>query len=299
MIEIPLKYRNEVINRYGNRGASWLDQIDDLVKKYQEKFKLTNIKLVDNLSINIVFKAHSAIFGDVFVKFSTPGSNAINEVNFINNCNSKYIVKCYYYDLTDRVMILESITPGTTLKEIKKRSERISIFAEIMNDLLMDDKDNKYGEYRLKESFNNLELYQDLDLNMELKIATAKKLYGEIEKANLKKYVLHRDLQHKNILKSENYFKVIDPHGLLGYKVFELTPFITIELTLENYNLNKLHEIVAEVSVAVNEDINLIYKALYVDTVNKIIFYMQSIADKEIVDFNNQLCSAIIMELEK
>ena len=40
-------------------------------------------------------------------------------------------------------------------------------------------------------------------------------LYSEVQKMKLNKYILHNDLNHKNILKSENGWKVIDPHGLV------------------------------------------------------------------------------------
>lgn len=299
MIEIPKKYKNEIISRYGSLGMDWLNKIDNLIYKYQNKLKLTNIELVNNLGINIVLKADSEIYGEVFVKFSTPGSSAINEINFITNCNSKYIVRCFYYDLDDRIMVLESIKPGTTLTSVETRSERIRIFTDIVNDLIIDydNEDNKYGNYHLKTEVVNLDSYQDLNLDMARKIDIAKRLYGDIEKSNLKKYILHRDLHHKNILKSENGFKVIDPHGLSGYKVFELTQFIKAELELENNNLDKLHEITEEVAETIKEDIGLTYKALYVDNVNKLIFYMQSGADKQIVKFNSLLCEKIEKEL--
>lgn len=297
MIIIPRKYKEETISRYGQEGIIWLNSIHTIIKKYKLKFKLHNIKLIKNLSVNIVCYAYSEIYGDVVVKVGTPGKTTIGEINFIANSNSKYMSKCFYYNYEDKVIILEKITPGTSLKEVEKRSDRIDIFCNIVNDLIMPLNNNEriYREYHIQENINNLEKYNDLNLNIQEKISIAKKLYNSIENCNLKKYVLHRDLHHKNILKSNESWKVIDPHGVIGYRVFELTQFIKAEL--ENENINSLYEIISSLSKKLNEEEQLIYKAMYIDTVNKILHYITSNKDKEIIIYNNKLCEKIVEKI--
>lgn len=294
MIEIPEEYRKRVISEYGTDGSNWLNRINELVEKYKTKFKLSNMKLIKDLSINIVFSAYSEIYGETFVKFSAPGKFAIREINFITSSHSKYIAKCHYYNLEDRVMILEKITPGTSLKTRESRTDRIHIFCEIVNDLLRieDNAKNLYGEYHIDTHIRNLEKYESLHLQIDEKLAIAEQFYHEMSNSNLKKYVLHRDLHHGNILKSNDGWKVIDPHGLIGYRVFELTQFIRVELEMEN--LDCLQEVVSEVSEVLKEDEELIYKALYIDTVNKILHYLSRKEDEKIVEFNNKLCERIM-----
>ena len=46
----------------------------------------------------------------------------------------------------------------------------------------------------------------------------------------LKKFLLHGDLNHKNIIKTTDSWKVIDPQGLIGEAVFEVVKFIRGEI---------------------------------------------------------------------
>lgn len=100
------------------------DNIEGLIEKYKTKFKLSNITIVKNLSINIVLYAYSEIYGDVVIKIGAPSNTTTSEINFIINSKSKYIVKCYYYNLEDRVMILEKIKPGEQLNIVDKRENQ-------------------------------------------------------------------------------------------------------------------------------------------------------------------------------
>lgn len=109
----------------------------------------------------------------------------------------------------------------------------------------------------------------------------------------LKKYILHRDLHHKNILKSDNEWKVIDPHGILGYKVFEIPQFIKGELEIENKETSKIFEIIELISKYTGEDINLIYKSMYIDTIHKILFYVSSGNEQELINYNKKICNEI------
>ena len=117
------------------------------------------------------------------------------------------------------------------------------------------------------------------------------KLYSEIKNMNLPKYILHGDLQHKNILKTEYGWKAIDPHGIIGEKVFETTQFIRSEL--EYSGLDKIDEIVTLISKYIKEDKNLIYKALYISMFDKIVFYIKAKYDIKIIDYNIKLCEEI------
>lgn len=294
MIELPMEFKQIIINRYEGIGIEWLNSVDKIIDKYQKKLNLHNIELIKNLTMNIVLFADSDKYGEVVVKIGAPGNTVISEINYMKLCTSKYFAKCYYYNSEDRVIVLERIKPGYQLNDLKRQEERISIFCNILNNITNDNipKNNfKYHEEEVKERIdiacNNKKKYYKI-LYM---VDTVNNFYNEIKSMNLPKYVLHDDLQHKNILKSNYGWKAIDPHGLVGEKIFETTYFIRAEL--EYTNLDEIDKIITSISKHLKEDKVLIYKALYINIFSKIVYYIKVKHDINFINYNIKICEEI------
>lgn len=43
MISLSDKFKTKIINRYGKEGNEWLNNIDNIIKKYKKLFMLQNI----------------------------------------------------------------------------------------------------------------------------------------------------------------------------------------------------------------------------------------------------------------
>ena len=238
-------------------GIKWLNSIDEIIEKYKKKFNLYNIRLVKNLTMNILLFASSNEYGEV-------------------------------------VMIIEKIYPGYQLNNLKNQEERIIVFCKILNNITIEDiPKSTFQSYEesLKEKiefvYNDKQKYSNI-LHM---VDIVKNFYSEIKNMNLPKYILHNDLQHKNILKSNDEWKVIDPHGIIGEKIFETTQFIRAEL--EYTNLDKMDNIITLISKHLNEDKILIYKALYISTFLKLVYYINAKYDINVICYNIEMCDKI------
>lgn len=301
MIKFNDEYVKKIFNSHGNEGERWLLSVDNTLIKYKHQLKLRNIELSKNIATNIIFNAYSELYGDVIIKLIFSPEIFFNEINFINNCKSRYMVKCFYYNLEDRIMVLEKIKPGFPLSTIENRSDRIKIFADIMASISMPEKDeNLYRSYynSFIRKISNKNIISKANKNIKEKIKESLKLYKEIDKMNLPKFVLHRDLHHNNILKFEDSWKVIDPQGVIGYSFFEATQFIKSEMLIDNNDTSKIKDIVENVANFINIDKKLIYIALYIDTVEKILYYLSIGASKEIINYNIKICDQTMKMLK-
>lgn len=175
MILIPEEFKNKTINRFGDLAIDWLNSINSIIEKYKIKFKLRNIEVLGKLTINVVLYAYSEIYGDVIIKLGIPNKSIINEINYIKNCNSIYMVKCHYYNLEDRIIILERIKPGVSLKTEPNRAKRIKLFCNIVNDILMvsNDKERNYRRYD-SSSIERLKKNNNLDADMKIRVENGK-----------------------------------------------------------------------------------------------------------------------------
>lgn len=296
MLELPNTYKNKIINRYGAKGEKWLKSINTIVEKYKKQFQLQELELIENLSMNIVIFAKSHQYGDIVMKIGAPGKTSITEMNIIKHYLSEYVPKCYASCPEDRVMILEKLTPGYSLSHLKDREERVKIFSKIANHLLVEvnDKTKDFPtfdelfqeeiEYVYENKQNYLAIIEMVD--------GACNIYQKIKQMNLKKYVLHNDLQHKNILKTKERWKAIDPHGVIGEKVIETSQFIREELELSS--IKEIDEIVSLLSKYFKEDKKLILQTLYINIILQIIWYIKNKYSNEIISYNIEICKKIL-----
>lgn len=293
MITLPEKFKESIINRYHKDGIKWLNNIDRLIKKYIDQYKLEDIRLVNNLSINLVFFAKSREYGDVVLKI-TPGKTLISEVSAIKHYNSKYSVICYDYDKEDKVMLLESLLPGISLFNLDNLEERIKTFSNIAINLMFDTE-NKSDFNSFEKRFNDriicVEQNKEEFLDIINIINTGVQLYKEFKEKNLPKYVLHGDLQHPNILKSGDNWKAIDPQGIIAERAFETAPFILGEIRQYNTDMNYLDNMILLISKYFKEDKRLIEKALYIAIVEKIIWHRHSKYDEKIIPIYIDICN--------
>ncbi|MDE7298190.1 MAG: aminoglycoside phosphotransferase family protein, partial [Lachnospiraceae bacterium] len=138
----------------------------------------------------------------------------------------------YDYSLEDRAYIMERVSPADTLFIGTTREERITIMAGIFRELHKPSvPDTVFPTY--------LEWFQAGRAGVQQRKDCATLLYdletaGHIILDLCEKYprrlLLHGDLHHENILKNETGgYTVIDPKGVIGDPVFDLSRFILDE----------------------------------------------------------------------
>lgn len=296
MLDLPEKFKTNMINRYAKKGKTWLENIDAIVEKYIKKFKLSHIELIENLSINLVFFGKSELYGDVVLKVGAPGPTSLTEINVMKLYSSEYIPKCYFSSMEDRVMILEKISPGYSLKNLNNLEERIKIFSDISNHLLIPANSTKNFptfddliKERMEYVYQNKSSFSDITQMIDF----ANEIYARIKEKSLPKYILHEDLHHKNILKSQNGWKAIDPHGIIGERAFETCQFIRAELENEIFNETKLEKIVILLSQHFKEDKQLILESLYVYLILKVINFTKNKHSIDTISYNISICQKL------
>lgn len=295
MLEFPEKFKIDVINRYGTEGEIWLNHSNNLVEKYTKKFELENIILLEHLSVNIVMFATSSKWGEVVVKIGSPSSR--QEIKIIKQYPENYAPKCYYSNLEDNIMILEKIRPGYSLDYLENLEERIKVFCNLSNHLLIPANntetfltfDKVFTEY-LEFAKESYPLFKDILWMIDI----AKNLYEKMQEMNLPKYILHDDLHHKNILKSENGWKAIDPHGIIGERVIETAQFLRAELKHTNLEKHEINNLISLMSKHYKEDKKLILETLYFYTIGKVIWQIRIKADSEAISYLITVCKTLL-----
>lgn len=296
MLELPESFKVKVINRYNALGQKWLNHIDAMIAQYTKQFELQNIELAEKSNVNLVVFATSRQFGDIVMKFCSPSSSC--EMHIMQQYSENYVPKCYYFNLDDRVMILERLSPGYSLNHLESLEERIKIFSDLSNHLFIPATGTEnfltfaeIFENRMQYLSENKSLFSDILWMFDI----AQNIYKKIQHLNLPKYILHDDLHHKNILKAGETWKAIDPHGIIGERVFETCQFIRSELKISAVEKDNINKIVSLVSHYFGEDKTLILEALYVYRMVDKIIWLIKFAN---ISFSITICK-ILLEMLK
>ena len=271
MIKIPENYRNNIIGMFGSYGEAWLEKVPNLIQKYIEEFLLYDVKILEDLTFNIILFAKSNEMGPVMLKVSLPENELIiRETQALHHFDGEGACKCFYSNREDGILIIERLFPGKTLHEVEDREERIREFSKVALKL-KEKTENKTELPRYREILNrsiesarnNPEKYQVI-LDALVK---ADELYRSIEEQELPTFVLHADLHHSNILSSGTNRKAVDPHGFVGEKTMEPARFMENEIPKTGFTKESIIETISLVKKYYGEDeINLL-KALYIDYV--------------------------------
>ena len=267
MIEISGDYKNRVIQMFGDYGKSWLDKLPDIIDKYIKEFDLKDVKLISNLTYNVLFFAKSDTYGDVVLKVELPfkelterESMALILSNGIGAC------KCYYANVDDGIILMERLFPGNTLSEENDLDTRIKVCMEVAKKFnIKVGNDTNLPKYRdiLNRSIDIIGKNERYDVGEFLEVAD--NLYSEIEEENDSNYLIHSDLYSDNVLMSNHGWKVIDPHGFIGDKVLDTAMFIQKELEANGFNEDNIDHIIDEITKYTDDSKEKILKTLIVN----------------------------------
>lgn len=269
-----LEEEKKIQDRFGVR---FLAKVQGLLKPLAIKWKLSDIKLVDSFSANLVFKGHSAIFGPSVMKFSNNAEEFIGESNALDYLKGQNICRVFAVDYENLVLLEECICPGDMLVLEKDLDKRLAVFCNLFRTIHVQ-KSQKSSD---SNALRHYKSYQDWVFRIQsymveqgdwedvaLHMSRAKEQYIEVSQNHKSEYLLHGDFHYYNILKGEGGYKVIDPKGVIGHKIFDIPRYVLNEFgDLEDQSL--LDERMDYIFEFLNQELSIskevLSKVLYIE----------------------------------
>ena len=276
-------------------GAERYNERIRVIEKYKEQWELSEITFQQSLSVNsLIFYAFSKRYGKVILKIliNNEFDEDTKEIISLIQFQGENFCKLYEYSLEDKVYIMERIIPADTLYESARREERIKIAGAIFKELHKPDlPDSIFPTYTEwfeagKEGTKNRKDCEELRQYLE----SAESMLKEIGRKYSRNVLLHGDLHHENILKNENgSYTVIDPKGVAGDPVFDLSRFILDEF--RDDLLSEPKEVIIDFVKNLGESVGIpcetLLRCLYIETV--IWLFREELASGESLEECEQL----------
>lgn len=215
-------FETNIINIYGVKGKQWLIDLPNIIKLIAKEWNLTDLKPVDNLSMNYVasgFQGYRAII----LKLSLD-NNLINKEYTALKALSKYgAVEVWSYK--EKTLLLKKLSPAISLKTYlpDRQTQALKIACEVTKKLHQAPLPQNIKLPSIEERFSLLDKEWPIPYDYLL---LARQFRDHIFNTYQTRRVLHGDLHHDNIMQHGNDWLVIDPHGVIGFPINEVWAFV-------------------------------------------------------------------------
>ncbi|RJP48294.1 MAG: hypothetical protein C4586_09415 [Anaerolineaceae bacterium] len=249
-MNLPPDFIKTIQNVFGEEGREWLTQLPDLIAYASERWGLTEIQAVPNLSYNFVAFAKqenitlseargltpsSVTSQDVVLKIGVPNNELKSEMAALGLFNGNGACQILDCDEERGFFLLERLKPVTMLSELQDDDERTHIAAEVMQKLWRETPAAKDGGLssqfiKLSDWFDGLKKIRPHfnggmgPFPRELLERVESFLPELFVDKNIK--LMHGDFHHFNILNSERGWLAIDPKGVIGPAGYEIGPLM-------------------------------------------------------------------------
>ena len=215
-----------VINVWGDNGRSWLGQLPIIITELTQRWNLSDITPVNNMSYNYVAKAKLKVNNKpVVLKIICDKALIEDEYRALKHFNGKGSIKVLNMNPDLNALLLEQAVPGCLLKahHPKKVENTIEIYAQVVKALSSHNL-SKNDYTHVSHWCKAIDRINDERIE-KCYISKAKELKEYLLSSAKNEYLCHGDLHLENIIQQSEKWLSIDPKGIVGEMAFEAAAF--------------------------------------------------------------------------
>jgi streptomycin 6-kinase len=215
---------------FGTGGQAWLEALPDLVDEAVQRWGLTDVQPVPELSYNWVAFALDGGGNERVLKLGVPNRELTGEIAALRYYAGQGAVRLLEADAEKGMLLLERLRPGHMLSSLPDDDQATAIAAQVLTRLHAPAQEQ--SEFMLlRDWFDGLGgLRQRFEGGTgpfpAQVVEAAEGLIADFFSEDRPQVLLHGDFHHFNILESNRGWLAIDPKGVIGYPEYELGPFL-------------------------------------------------------------------------
>lgn len=225
-IHIPDHVIKNIIELHGEKGTSWISDLEKFISYYEKEWQFKAEKCFPDAQFNVVLDVTQNNGVSAVFKCCLPNKEFKTENLSLKHYDGDGAAKLLKSDIDNGAMLIEKITPGTSLESLSNIEAETQyaidvcrkLHTPIKNDQLFPSLENWFtGFDRLYKKFNNTSGPFDEKL-----IKKAKKISRELLSSQSQPILLHGDLHYANLILNQDHYVAIDPKGVIGESAFEI-----------------------------------------------------------------------------
>jgi streptomycin 6-kinase len=222
---VPEAFGRRMFRVYGAAGTLWVSSLPRLVEEIQTLWNVRVGQAVPNLTYNFVAPAEGEAGERYVVKLSPGGEEGAREAAAMSAFAGRVATRLVRRDAGMKAMLLERAEPGDDLRPVPD-PEAALIAADVLERLWSAQPTEGLAD--LEEWTRVLERFAGRQHPLPIEhFARASRLRRELLADPPERVVLHGDLHHTNVLRTEDRgWLAIDPKGVTGEKAFDIVMFL-------------------------------------------------------------------------
>ena len=240
-MQLPDSFITTIQKAFKEDGKEFLAVLPALIDEASDRWGLTDVQPVPNLSYNFVAFAKRAK-EDVMLKIGIPNPELNSEMAALKLFDGDGACQLLACDEECGFLLLERLNPGTVLADITDDDERTNIAVDVMQKIWRPLDSGSLLPAAEQKAVRLQSFIQLSDWFDELKTVRPKfdggtgpfpkKIFERVESflpelfADENVKLIHGDFHHFNILLSERGWLAIDPKGVIGPAGYEIGPLM-------------------------------------------------------------------------
>jgi len=227
MTSLPARFVRTIHEVFSDRGAAWLEQLPERIKRFEQLWSIQVEAPFPNLSYNYVAPARRADGSRAVLKLGVPNRELNTEIEALRLYDGRGIARVLEAEPTEGALLLERLTPGTPLMAVVDDDAATEIAGQVMRQLWRPLPPNHPfpsvaqwagGLARLRSGYDGSTGPLPADL-----VARAEAVFRGLLDSSTEPVLLHGDLHHQNILAAQRApWLALDPKGVAGEPAYEV-----------------------------------------------------------------------------
>ena len=216
-----------MVEVHGEMGRDWLTRLPEIVSLCARRWSLTVLPPFEALSYNYVAPAFREDGTPAVLKLGVPNPELLSEIEALGIFEGDGIAQLLDSDTDLGALLLERLEPGDTLLSVEDDEQATSIAAEVMRGLWKPAPEKhpfptaerwSLGLDRLRKTFGG-----GTGPFPPALVDRAEGLFSELLGSMGEPVLIHGDLHHENILRSQRHpWLAIDPKGMVAEREYEV-----------------------------------------------------------------------------
>lgn len=226
-MQLPELFTSNIRHAFGEAGETFLASLPALIEEVSQRWQLTEVQPVSNLSYNFVAFARRGS-EKVILKIGVPNRELVSEMEALKLFDGDGACQIIDCDEEKGFLLIERLQPGKMLSELEDDDERTHIAIQVMKKIWRSAPE--MGKFiHLEDWFAEL---KNIRPTFDGETGPYPKELLERVESFLpelftdKHYLIHGDFHHFNILSSERGWLAIDPKGVIGPCGYEIGPLM-------------------------------------------------------------------------
>ncbi|MBS0185856.1 MAG: phosphotransferase [Proteobacteria bacterium] len=272
-----MEFENNVRLIYGKKGEKWLENLPFLVEGLASQWNLEDLKVCPDLTYNYVLKGRQGK-NPIVLKLGIDLLALQQEYDALQAFKEHGAISIIDENLKRGALLFTQAIPGKTLSSLfpKHDTEALQIACQLATSLHQAPLPPTHSFPLLSEWLKIIDQEWEFPF---CQLQRARDLKDELLKNSKQHVLLHGDLHYGNILSDKEKWLVIDPKGVIGDSLYDMTGCLLREpfklfMSQENI-LNFLRQRMEFVVIYTKRSLKEIWAWTYVQTIMSICWSLE------------------------